>query len=175
MSGGATRALFVALCAVGAALVAGCNDATHDMQVGMLGGEDPSVPKGPLHRPGQPCLVCHGGLGPASAQFSVGGTVYLYQSSTQTPASGATVTIEDVNGSVGAATTNAAGNFYLTAGQWQPTYPTLPRLIALGSMQNAMTTHIGREGSCAKCHSDPASPISAGHVYIVPGGPDGGM
>jgi hypothetical protein len=168
------RALYVALYAAGLALVSACNDATHDIQVGMLGGEDPSVPQGPFHRPGQPCLVCHGGQGPASAQFSVGGTVYMFQTSKQTPATGATVQVEDINGSVGTSTVNTAGNFYIPSSQWQPTYPTLPK-VTLGNMPQSMTTHVGREGSCAKCHSDPTSPISAGHIYIVPGGPDGGM
>ena len=55
----------------------------HDNEVAALGPEDPSVPPGPDHRPGQPCLVCHGGSGPASAQFAVGGTVYAAQIGTR--------------------------------------------------------------------------------------------
>ena len=47
-----------------------CVDETHELQVQALGGEAPGVPKGPLHRPGQPCLVCHGEAGPASPSSS---------------------------------------------------------------------------------------------------------
>jgi hypothetical protein len=154
-----------ALAALAALASAGCNDATHDEQVAALGGEDPNVPQGPLHRPGQPCLVCHGGIGPASAQFSAGGTVYTARTS-QTPAVGAAIQIEDITGSVGTTTANAAGNFYIPVGQWQPTYPTQP-LISLGGMTQIMSTHVGREGSCGACHSDPASPVSAGHIYLT--------
>ncbi|MGH7438805.1 MAG: hypothetical protein ACRENE_24220 [Polyangiaceae bacterium] len=154
-----------ALAALGATIGTGCNDATHDMQVAALGGEDPGVPQGPLHRPGQPCLVCHGGQGPASSQFSTGGTVYTNNTST-TPASGVTVTVEDINGSVGTTPSNAAGNFYIPSGTWSPTYPTLPSVTAPGSVPQAMTSHVGRDGSCAHCHSDPASPTSAGHIYV---------
>ena len=63
------------VCAAPSALL-GCNDATHDEEVAALGAEDPAVPPGPDHRPGQPCLTCHGGIGPAKQQFSIGGTVY---------------------------------------------------------------------------------------------------
>ena len=154
-----------ALVAASAAITGtSCNDATHDMQVGALGGEAPGVPQGPLHRPGQPCLVCHGGQGPASAQFSTGGTVYTSNTS-MTPASGVTITVEDINGSVGTTQSNAAGNFYIPSGTWSPTYPTLPS-VTLGNTTQSMTSHVGRDGSCAHCHTDPASPTSAGHIYV---------
>jgi len=153
----------------------GCVDATHDEQVGALGPEDPAVPPGPLHRPGQPCLACHGGSGPASQQFSVGGTVYAVQGQSA-PAVGATVQIEDVTGSVGNAQSNPAGNFYITVHEWIPTYPTLPQ-VTLGSVSQQMTTHVGRDGSCADCHQDPAGPNSTGHIYVMRStatGSDGG-
>jgi hypothetical protein len=165
------RTTTVALVTLLAATQTGCSDPTHDQQVQALGGEDPNVPTGPLHRPGQPCLVCHGGSGPASAVFSAAGTVYVDQND-MTPASSATVQIEDVNGSLGKATTNQAGNFYLATGQWQATYPTIPQ-VTLGSTTQLMQTHIGREGSCGHCHADPSGPFSAGHIYVNPG--DGGM
>lgn len=160
----AAFATAVALAAICASMGAGCNDATHDMQVAALGGEDPSVPKGPFHRPGQPCLVCHGGQGPASLQLSIGGTLYTANNS-QTPAEGATINVEDINGSVGTTTSNAAGNFYIQASQWQPTYPTLPS-VTLGKMTQPMSTHVGRDGSCAHCHADPQGPTSAGHIWL---------
>jgi hypothetical protein len=33
-----------------------------------------------------------------------------------------------------------------------------------------MMSDVGRDGSCAACHTDPAGPMSAGHVYIPPDG-----
>jgi hypothetical protein len=39
-----------------------------------------------------------------------------------------------------------------------------------------MYTHIGRDGSCATCHSDPPGGDLVGHVYLAPGDePDGGF
>ena len=39
-----------------------------------------------------------------------------------------------------------------------------------------MFTHIGRDGSCATCHSDPPGGDLVGHVYLAPGDePDGGF
>jgi hypothetical protein len=165
----AARALALAIASLASAA---CNDATHDMQVQALGGEDPAVPVGELHRPGQPCLVCHGGIGPASSHFTAGGTVYVSRGST-VPAAGATVLIEDITGSVGTAQSNEVGNFYIPVAAWQPTFPTLPQVTYNGLTQ-PMTTHVGRDGSCASCHTDPAGPTAAGHLYIYLAGPDGG-
>ncbi len=144
---------------------AGCVDATHDDQVAALGPEDPDGPPGPFHRPGQPCLTCHGGSGPASKQFSVGGTIYALEGQ-PAPAVGATVQIEDIAGRVGTAQSNRVGNFYLTEPEWTPTYPTLPQ-VTLGGVNQQMITHVGVDGSCAGCHQDPAGPTSAGHIYIM--------
>jgi hypothetical protein len=147
------------------AVLASCVDTTHVDEVQALGGEAPGVAPGPDHRPGQPCLVCHGGEGPASSDFSVAGTVYaVYQQSA--PAVGAQVQIEDIAGAVGVATTNSAGNFYILASQWQPTYP-IQMQVALGSANNQMLTHVGREGSCAACHQAQVGPASPGPVYVA--------
>lgn len=162
-----TTAAYLVMVAV--AMQAGCNDATHDDQVSALGPEDPSVAPGPNHRPNQPCLTCHGGLGPAQQQFSIGGTVYAVQGQSA-PAVGATVMIEDFTGAVGTAQSNAAGNFFITVHEWTPTYPILPQ-VTLGSVTKPMNTYVGRDGSCADCHLDPASPASAGHVYITTSAP----
>lgn len=61
------------------AAIAGCStDPVHDAEVAALGPEVPGMPKSlyEYHRAGQPCLVCHGGEGPAHTQFSFGGTVF---------------------------------------------------------------------------------------------------
>jgi hypothetical protein len=166
----AAATLVLGLLLAAPAPLSGCNDETHDEQVAALGGEDPNVPPGPDHRPGQPCLTCHGGIGPAKEQFSIGGTVYAVEGQSA-PAVGATVQIEDITGALGTAQSNEAGNFYITVQDWSPTYPILPQ-VTLGSTTEQMTTHVGRTGSCGDCHSNPASPTSAGPVYMMAGAAD---
>jgi hypothetical protein len=159
-----------------ASLLVACVDATHQEEVQALGGETPGVPRGPLHRPGQPCLICHGGLGPASHEFSVAGTVYAVRSQSA-PAIGAQVQIEDINGSFFTATTNSAGNFYISSDTWQPTYPTQMQ-VSLGGLSQQMATHAGRNGSCAGCHTSPQGPTSPGAVYVALSAgdlPEGGL
>jgi hypothetical protein len=162
------RRLPLAWCLVAAALAASC-DPVHEQQIDALGGETPGVPRGPLHRPGQPCIVCHdGALGDPPA-FSIAGTIFQDGNDT-TPLDGATVSITSVDGSLMSLTTNAAGNFYASAGDYTPKYPLHVSLTSGGSTIK-MTSHIGGNGSCAFCHSDPSGPSSPGHVYFdVPNG-----
>jgi hypothetical protein len=152
--------------------LAACVDETHDLQVQALGGEAPGVPHGPLHRPGQPCLVCHGEAGPASHKFVMAGTVDAVQGQ-GAPASGVQVVIEDVNGAFRAATTNEVGNFYITTAEWSPTLPAQVQ-ISKGQSTQQMLSHIGRDGSCADCHMQTPGPTSPGPVYLdmapLPGG-----
>jgi hypothetical protein len=144
---------------------AGCVDEVHDQEVAALGPEAPGVPPGPLHRPGQPCITCHGGSGPAKLQLSIGGTVYDVEGQSA-PSVDTTVTVEDIDGHYWNATTNAAGNFYVTYTQFAPHYPTEPTVTPSdGSTPIAMATHIARDGSCADCHANPAGPTSAGPVF----------
>jgi hypothetical protein len=171
------------LAAAAAASLAGlsCSDPVHDQEVAALGPEAPNVPQGPLHRPGQPCNVCHGGIGPANLRFSVAGTVYQYAVSPSPAANGATVQLEDSTGSTWHSTTNAAGNFYVLQSDWAPTYPmTVPGVVYSGTTVT-MSTLDNREGSCATCHTMTPGPGSAGQVYIntgaapnMGGQPDGG-
>jgi hypothetical protein len=153
------------------ALVA-CDDPIHDAEVTALGPEDPSVPQGPLHRPGQPCLLCH-------SNFSIAGTVY--NEDLVTPFSSATVTLVDASGSTTQATTNAAGNFFILASDWTPVYPigsyavdgggAVFGVTVVGNDPNSpseMLTHIGRDGSCASCHFGAGpSASSPGPVYAT--------
>jgi hypothetical protein len=83
------------------------------------------------------------------------------------PLAGATILLSDTFGRTFQTTTNAAGNFYVAANDWQPIYP-MYATVAFGGVRAAMSTQVGRDGSCASCHVDPASRISAGHVYLVP-------
>jgi hypothetical protein len=151
--------------AASAAAFVGCVDPVHDQQVEALGGEAPGVPTGPDHRPGQPCLVCHGGQGPASTDFSVAGTVYAVEQQSA-PAVGAQVQVEDMAGSVFVSPTNAAGNFYVTTSQWQPTFP-IKMQVSLGPVTTGMMTAAGRDGSCAACHQSTVGPASPGPVYVA--------
>lgn len=160
-----TRSLVVVVLAIAVA----CVDETHDEQLQSLGGEAPGVPPGPLHRPGQPCLICHGNQGPASTRFTVAGTVYAVQGQ-PAPAVGAQVVMEDINGTYFTSTTNQAGNFYITPSDWVPTYPT-QMSVSQGKTSQQMLTHVGRDGSCAGCHLDPPGLRSPGPVYVVAASP----
>jgi len=160
------RASLLVIVAAGVSTASvGCADEAHDEAVAALGPEQGGVSPGPLHRPGQPCITCHGGSGPAKQQFSIGGTVYDMQGQAA-PSVGAKVQIEDVDGHWWDATTNAAGNFYVTLAEFEPHYPTQSTVSpADGAIPIAMVTHVSRDGSCADCHANPAGPTSAGPVY----------
>lgn len=166
--------LRLAVLALGAGIaLAACVDESHELQVQALGADAPGVPNGPLHRAGQPCLVCHGGQGPASRQFVMAGTVFAVQGQSA-PAVGAQVGIEDVNGSFYTATTNEVGNFYITTNQWAPVMPAQAQ-VSQGQNNQQMVTHIGRDGLCAGCHTLTPGPTSPGPVYLAPGAlPEGG-
>ena len=141
-----------------------CVDEAHSEAVAALGPETGSP--GPEHRPGQPCVTCHGGSGPASFQFSVGGTVYLNQGG-GAPAPGASVQIEDIDGQIYRVTANATGNFYVALSDFAPRYPTQMAVTSSdGSLTLQMLTHVGRDGSCADCHAATEGPNSAGPVYL---------
>ena len=154
----------IVLAAVVATLVDCSFDPVRDEAIADLGPEAPGVAPGPLHRGGQPCLVCHDGS-TASPAMSAGGTVYRVVGDA-TPLGGARVTLSDARGTIFAATTNAAGNFYVTPSSWQPVYP-VRVAVGFGGKTATMTTIVGRDGSCASCHADPKSRISAGPVYLV--------
>ena len=138
-------------------------DPTHDEAKSDLGDETPGIQPGPLHRPGQPCLICHDGS--TARQWSIAGTVTGVLGN-PAPLEGATVSLIDANLSTFSVTSNAAGNFYVELSRWVPTYP-VKVAVTFGSLTSTMTTIIGRDGSCAGCHASPASRISAGPVYVA--------
>jgi hypothetical protein len=147
--------------------IASCGDPQHDDAVTALGPEDPSVPRGPLHRPGQPCLTCHGSLGPAQAQFSLGGTIYATRGST-VPAVGALVQTEDIAGRYWTVETNAVGNFFVAAEHFIPQYPIKLNLFTADMVAaQQMLTYSARQGSCAACHAANLGPYSPGPVYLA--------
>jgi hypothetical protein len=133
--------------------------------------------RGPLHRPGQPCLWCHGGPAPRAQEFLIAGTVYLREADAE-GVGGATVTMTDATGATFAATTNAAGNFYVTLGggggrgregllvvATAPVFPLTVSVAAVGA-QSRMRSKIERDGSCAGCHREPPGAALVGKVYV---------
>ncbi len=159
---------FSQACAGGALAlaIASCGDPVRDEAVSALGPENPSVPRGPMHRPGQPCLLCHRQGGAASA-FGVAGTVFM-TAAAQKPVANVTVLIFDATGTGAAftATTNCAGNFFSRADEYTPTYPIWATLRA-GRIQRDMNSPAHREGSCAGCHTASTGPTSPGPVYLL--------
>jgi hypothetical protein len=146
-------------------------DPVVDDAVAALGGNAPGVRNGPLHRPGQPCLLCHdGAIGDPSA-FSVAGTVFQVPSSLA-PAVDATVTLTDAVGTIRNEVTNAAGNFYIQANDWTPAFPLLVYVTPTSGKPVYMLSQVDGSsqvegGACATCHSDPAGRDSPGHVSIM--------
>jgi len=162
IAGAAVKCVLFALATASA--VGSC-DPVHADAVAALGGETPGVPAGPLHRPGQPCLLCHDGAFGDPSALSMAGTVFA-GGLTLAPAAGAIVTLKNADGSVVTATTNAAGNFYLRPDAYTPQYPVYVTSITQGGASVTMHSHIGGNGSCAGCHTDPPGPASPGHVYF---------
>ena len=159
--------LLLAVAALSSAGTVACVDEEHDQQVAALGPD--TGPRGPTHRPGQPCLVCHGGDGPAKQVFSFGGTVVQDQGGSveSDPAVGAIVLIEDIDGRTEGVTTNSAGNFFVTPSEFKPHYPAQMTVSSQdGSISQPMLSHVARDGSCADCHKPQPGPSSAGPVYL---------
>lgn len=153
--------------------VAACDPVNHDA-IDALDGNAPGVRNGPLHRPGEPCLLCHDGQIGDPSRFTVAGTIFETPGA-RVAAVDAVVTLTDANGSTHSTSTNAAGNFYLTPGDWTPVFP-ISNVTVLGSgatTPTKMQSEIGRDGACASCHVDPAGPASPGHVALA--SVDGGV
>jgi hypothetical protein len=148
-----------------ALLVASCADPVHDRAVDALGPEARGVPPGPKHRPGQPCLVCHGGDGPSSLVMSFAGTVYQHQSSTD-PAEGAIVRVLDAAQRTYETPSNSAGNFWIPEGRFKATFP-VSAAVTLGTYSRVMRTTMRLDGSCNGCHVDPQSAGSPGRLWVL--------
>lgn len=152
-----------------------CSDPTRDHQIERLGEEDPAVPTGPLHRPGQPCVLCHSSGGPANSRsFAVGGTIYATNASTSAPAANIEVRFVDArsSGPFQSVFTNEAGNFFVDESDWDTTFPFRVGIYRDGKLLAEMGTTVNRDGSCATCHAktDPGDSYAArqsiGPVYV---------
>lgn len=142
-----------AIAVLGASASASCFDPVHSDDVNALGGEVNGVRTGPTHRPGQPCLVCHGGHGPGSPEFSIAGTVYAVRDQLD-QAPGINVVLQDsTNNPPHTVVSNEVGNFYIGADSWAPVFPVSVSLQdGNGKVLKEMNTVIGRNGGCAFCH-----------------------
>lgn len=154
--------------AFAAASVGASCDPVHDNAIDALGPEAPGVSRGPSHRPGQPCITCHDGAIGDPPKFSVAGTIYVNENDL-VAANGAVVTLTDDNGKQYSTAANQAGNFYVTPSEFDPVYP-MKVLVTYDKIDVKMTSHVGRDGSCADCHKDPFGPTSAGHIFIPANG-----
>ena len=121
------------------------------------------------HRPGQPCLVCHGAdYNPGGPVFVVAGTVFADPlDDDENGLEGAQVHITDAEGRTFTAETNTAGNFMvqvesgLSSPQqgrrgrlripYTPTFPLRAEVEFEGASQE-MESRIWKDGSCASCH-----------------------
>lgn len=143
-----------------------CSDPVVDDARDALGPEQPGVPTGPLHRPGQPCVLCHSKSGPGELVMRFGGTVYKYPAVAE-PLAGAIVEFTDSDARTYTAATNCAGNFFVQPRDFDPSYPVWVKLL-FGGIEVEMSSPIFREGSCAGCHAPETSPSSPGQVYFAP-------
>jgi hypothetical protein len=114
-------------------------------------GEEPGEPS-ELHRGGQPCLACHSVYEGATPRMSVGGTIYYEANDGRIlPAPDVLVEITDSRQVQRKACTNAAGNFWVEHEDWRDI--TFPLTVRAG--ERRMISIVGRDGSCASCHSLP--------------------
>jgi hypothetical protein len=137
------------------------------------------------HRPGQPCLLCHGEghvLGPpGGALLALAGTVYGAIDDPETAGlDNVTVKVTDATGLELSVQTNRAGNFMFSVGTTEIrdrgrgqldipralTYP-LGVTITRGTDTQTMKTKVWREGSCAHCHQATPGTDSVGRVYLL--------
>ena len=161
-----------------AAVLAACGNPSVDDRIEALGEETPGVEPGPYHRPGQPCVLCHGPYFGAGPELSIGGTVFATDRG-RVPVEGAVVRIWDSVGDSRELATNCIGNFYVAKEDWDPLFPLkvevefgLPGGEAADRRLVGMSSRIERDGSCAGCHVDNKAEVSQtqaspGRIYCV--------
>ena len=133
------------------------------------------------HRPGQPCLLCHGPdhfpVAPGEKRFTLAGTVYGFVDDGEDDGiAGVDVKITDSQGFVATVTTNRVGNFMVSSGGngqrggWLHTPKSLvfpiEVSISRGEDKQSMRTIIHQEGSCARCHGSKVDIDSVGRIFL---------
>lgn len=160
---GTREIFFFAIVGLGG-IASACVDPIREQAILELGDEVPEIPVGPLHRAGQPCLLCHDGA--VATPFSVAGTIHLDVESDK-PAVSALVRLSDGLGHEHRVATNCAGNFFVRPGDFDPAWPLWARIEYDGWIQE-MESPINADGSCGSCHAPSTHPQSAGPVYVYP-------
>lgn len=148
-------------------LLAACTDQQWQEQIAALGPEQPSIPMGPLHRSGQPCLLCHSVTGDAPALLAAG-TVYRDPRATLA-AAGVAVILIDARRQTYVTYSNCAGNFFVFPSEYQPQLPlwvSLRYQLSGQRVQVDMESPMHRDGDCGICHRPTAGPSSAGPVFL---------
>lgn len=154
-----THLVRTALTALTCVVLSGCPNPLQDQQIEDLGGECSDVPPSDFHRPGQPCVLCHGDYQRDSPVMSMAGTVFATQGQA-TPVEGVEILLTDANGTSPPAPvmSNCIGNFFIDADDWTPAYPVHAEIICPNPDDDdkprrlVMGTRIARDGSCAGCH-----------------------
>ncbi len=160
----AGRFLMVSLFAAIAVAGSSCNlDPVHRAGVNDLGPElaDLYPPESEYHRPGEPCALCHSDKGPAESEFVLGGTIFWGPDNYDSRVDNAYVRVLDAEKKKKCFVTNCNGNFYVRRSDFANiTFPLLvsvERTVEPGKNESTlvirrMSSHIGREASCAVCH-----------------------
>lgn len=158
------RGLALAACIAVASVGSSCSlDPVHRQGVSSLGPENGNLypVESEYHRPGEPCALCHSDKGPADSTFVLGGTIFWGPDDYNARVDNAYVRILDANKTKRCFVTNCNGNFYVTKEQFSKiTFPLLvsvERTVNPGKDESTlvirrMSSHIGREASCATCH-----------------------
>ncbi len=151
-----------------AIVLGGCTDPVHSDRVDSLGGEIAGLRRGPEHRPGQPCSVCHGGQGPGRSIFDLAGTVFLHPEGDEFGVEGAEIELMDRSGRTATTTSNRTGNFFWQEGTLGLEFPLRARVRYAGGDWIGMTSPIFRARGCAECHAG-AGASSVRRTFISEG------
>lgn len=172
--------LMAALACVLLLALPGCGNPSFDVQIEQLPPD--TVGPGPNHRPGQPCLLCHGPYKGASPQMSLAGTVfktittqdtyglppdyaeYTAALKEATGLQGVSIKVYDPSGKInGVLPTNSrqvelksleSGNFFFKTIEFSPNFPLGARMDCPDvGQQFTMISRISRDGSCNGCHA----------------------
>ncbi len=118
---------------------------------------------GPLMRPGEDCMACHGGVGSLppgervrhAKAWTVAGTVFD-AADANLGAEGAQVQITDASGWSFSLRANLAGNFYTREGVQFPLRACVERNRVTTCQQSPVTS-----GTCNSCHAVAPPPLTA--------------
>lgn len=117
-------------------------------------GEVASSPGTTSHRPGDPCLSCHGQSGIAEPVLSIGGTVHSTSTADKESQgiAGVTLTVTDASGVTLDVVTDDAGNFY-TAEPLEA-----PLQVAVSSDGGTIAMPVpAPSANCNTCHRSPGA------------------